>query len=257
MYFNTAHYGELTSTEDGCVASIWFYNSEDELIGAEIEGVELFYSRKLSEDWGTDNTVLRLEEVGLETDTLTYKIGDGATPWNELPYVSDSANYTYNTEEDWPSDFVLATGKIGVEIGVEPVTYKFKIGDGATEWGDLNYAESEPAWVRVSAMGVAPEGTSYAIARARWTPETEYDSIIFDQALFERKAYVNSFFDGTSGQEDVQGLIWEGDPNASRSLFYRNYSVANWRLREQIVNYLTHGSTFALVYEAEETFLDG
>lgn len=37
-------------------------------------------------NWTSANPVLSLGEIGLEVGTLLYKIGDGATAWNALPY---------------------------------------------------------------------------------------------------------------------------------------------------------------------------
>jgi hypothetical protein len=36
--------------------------------------------------WSTVNPVLASAEVGVETDTLKFKIGDGVKTWNTLPY---------------------------------------------------------------------------------------------------------------------------------------------------------------------------
>ena len=36
--------------------------------------------------WTTANPVLAQREMAVETDTMLYKIGDGSTPWNGLPY---------------------------------------------------------------------------------------------------------------------------------------------------------------------------
>lgn len=38
-------------------------------------------------NWNLANPVLAAGELGLETDTCFYKIGDGSTPWNLLPYA--------------------------------------------------------------------------------------------------------------------------------------------------------------------------
>ncbi|GHU70087.1 hypothetical protein FACS1894184_15050 [Clostridia bacterium] len=35
-----------------------------------------------------NNPILKNRELGLETDTRRVKIGDGATTWNSLPYIS-------------------------------------------------------------------------------------------------------------------------------------------------------------------------
>lgn len=44
-----------------------------------------------STEWTTANPVLAEGELGLETDTNLYKIGDGATSWSSLPYREMSA----------------------------------------------------------------------------------------------------------------------------------------------------------------------
>ncbi len=41
-------------------------------------------------DWSSSNPVLLAGELGIESDTLRIKLGDGVTPWNELLYT-DSA----------------------------------------------------------------------------------------------------------------------------------------------------------------------
>jgi hypothetical protein len=37
-------------------------------------------------NWAAANPILASREIGLNTDTLAYKIGNGATPWNTLAY---------------------------------------------------------------------------------------------------------------------------------------------------------------------------
>lgn len=38
--------------------------------------------------WDSENPVLHSREPGYETDTRKLKVGDGKTPWRELPYSS-------------------------------------------------------------------------------------------------------------------------------------------------------------------------
>ena len=45
--------------------------------------------RRTASGWATLNEVLLLAEWGLETDTDQLKIGDGLTPWNDLPYFNE------------------------------------------------------------------------------------------------------------------------------------------------------------------------
>lgn len=44
--------------------------------------------RDIAVNWATVNPVLSEGEEGREMDTKQYKVGDGITPWNELPYWS-------------------------------------------------------------------------------------------------------------------------------------------------------------------------
>jgi hypothetical protein len=45
------------------------------------------YRRGLAADWTTANPVLGAGELGFETDTRKYKIGDGTTAWATLAYI--------------------------------------------------------------------------------------------------------------------------------------------------------------------------
>lgn len=45
-------------------------------------------------EWTAANPVLRARELGVETDTLNSKLGDGVTRWNVLPYASKAATAT-------------------------------------------------------------------------------------------------------------------------------------------------------------------
>lgn len=46
------------------------------------------WKRGTAADWTSANTVLRLGEPGYETDTGSFKVGDGVTTWASLPYIS-------------------------------------------------------------------------------------------------------------------------------------------------------------------------
>ena len=43
--------------------------------------------RDTASNWSTENPVLLDGEIGIETDTLKAKIGDGTTAWNSLSYA--------------------------------------------------------------------------------------------------------------------------------------------------------------------------
>ena len=48
--------------------------------------VQIQLRRDVAAAWTLADPVLADGEVGLETDTLRFKIGDGATAWSSLPY---------------------------------------------------------------------------------------------------------------------------------------------------------------------------
>jgi hypothetical protein len=48
--------------------------------------VRIQLRRDTAADWTAANPVLAAGEMGLETDTSSYKIGDGTSAWSALPY---------------------------------------------------------------------------------------------------------------------------------------------------------------------------
>lgn len=77
--------------------------------------VQIQLRNDTASNWTTANPTLAQGELGIETDTRKYKIGDGSTAWNSLAYgsligpinlnavvtsVSDkSANYTITADD--------------------------------------------------------------------------------------------------------------------------------------------------------------
>ena len=81
--------------------------------------------RGVSEDWSNVNPILAEGEPGVETDTLKLKIGNGVTPWNDLPYLTGEESETtfiYNAilvvdelpevGEEWPLYKIASTQKL-------------------------------------------------------------------------------------------------------------------------------------------------
>ena len=50
--------------------------------------------RGTAAEWTTANPVLSAGEIGVETDTLKVKVGNGSTAWGSLEYTTDWANLT-------------------------------------------------------------------------------------------------------------------------------------------------------------------
>lgn len=53
--------------------------------------------------WTEVNPILEQGEPGFVYDSNLLKIGDGVTPWNDLPYIQGKAEVVnFNTSEDFP-----------------------------------------------------------------------------------------------------------------------------------------------------------
>ena len=48
--------------------------------------IQIQFRRGTGAQWAADNPLLAAGELGLESDTKLFKIGDGSTLWNLLPY---------------------------------------------------------------------------------------------------------------------------------------------------------------------------
>ena len=79
------------------------------------------------------------------------------------------------------------------------------------------------------------------------------NQVVVDSALFERSAFVNSYFDGSNGVAELSDLFWEGTANASRSHYYRNRFAIQSRLIKTIPNWVNYGSTFELFFAQPNT----
>lgn len=55
------------------------------------------FRRGLSNTWLYENPILEEGEPGFEVDTYKLKIGDGITPWKDLPYTNEAED-----EEGYP-----------------------------------------------------------------------------------------------------------------------------------------------------------
>jgi hypothetical protein len=75
--------------------------------------IQFQHRRDIASLWTSNNPILASGEMGLETDTTSFKIGDGIRPWVLLPYAGIKG----------------ATGATG-PAGDPPAAYIF-IGGGA------------------------------------------------------------------------------------------------------------------------------
>jgi hypothetical protein len=52
---------------------------------------EIRFRRGKAAFWESENPILRDGEPGYEKDTRKLKVGDGSTPWRDLPYSAGGA----------------------------------------------------------------------------------------------------------------------------------------------------------------------
>lgn len=126
---------------------------------------KLIIRNDVAANWTTHNPKLSKGEVGLETDTLKMKVGDGATQWNALPYYNDQTN-TYQ-------DNITTNGK--------------NIGDVAVVTGEHNI-KTAYVW----------NGTAWAAMDGNYNAENVY----FDEDLVSTYAIGNVTL--TNGQGTVE-----------------------------------------------------
>jgi hypothetical protein len=108
-------------------------------------------------------------------------------------------------------------------------------------------------WERLSVTDIAPKDATTAVVGVTWTATSALDGIYFDAALFEKSAFVNTYFDGSNGVAELADLFWEGTANASRSHYYRNRYAIERRLMAKLPDWITYGSTFELLLAQPNT----
>ena len=106
-------------------------------------------------------------------------------------------------------------------------------------------------FVRPFVTDISPSEAVTAVVGITWTATaagspTNGNQVVVDSAIFERGAFVNSYFDGSNGVAELSDLFWEGTANASRSHYYRNRFAVQSRLVATLPKWINYGSTFEL-----------
>ena len=110
--------------------------------------------------WEELNLILNPGEPGFEMDTFKLKIGDGSTPWRELPYVNDVDISKYITIEDIINgDVILPVATEAVRGAVLSSTAKNEISvdptDGSMEVNSLSIDRLDTEGINVTLNGGA------------------------------------------------------------------------------------------------------
>ena len=77
--------------------------------------------RDHSTDWTAANPVLAPGEFGVELDTLKFKVGNGSTPWNSLPYPTGGTGGGA-TNLAWQASTSTVTSSTGTGAVLTPAT---------------------------------------------------------------------------------------------------------------------------------------
>lgn len=110
--------------------------------------IDMQQRRGTANQWSSGNPVLRDGELGFETDTYRFKLGDGTTAWNSLPYSYakpivvevTSGPFALTSLHLSGNTLLLVNSGSGVVINVDesisgdfPVT-AIQVGAGAFTW---------------------------------------------------------------------------------------------------------------------------
>jgi hypothetical protein len=123
--------------------------------------------RDVAADWTSNNPTLALGEVGLETDTKRWKVGDGSTPWTSLTYFDGNITATKLddlTAPDANTDLNASTTKHGLLVAATAPAANLLnvvgIANGETAYTNKAiFDATNPA-----ALGTAGPGTSLTAA---------------------------------------------------------------------------------------------
>lgn len=118
--------------------------------------------RDTAANWTTNNPTLAAGELGLETDTTKYKIGDGTTAWNSLAYAY-AAGATGATGPTGPVGATGPTGVTGITGPTGPVGATGPVGPtGAT--GPNGATGPTGATGPSQLIGFSPQTSNYTLA---------------------------------------------------------------------------------------------
>lgn len=143
--------------------------------------------RGTASQWTTANPVLALGELGLETDTLKFKFGDGVTAWASQPYVTDAPalTSTTGTYASRPSAGSVMTGSLYYATDTLETYRATGSGGLATSWtvvptgsAELAYAQSTTTFSITSGTPVDVTGLTITFTPGERPIKLEFGGLI-------------------------------------------------------------------------------
>lgn len=116
--------------------------------------IQIQFRRGTASEWETVNPILALAEMGIETDTNLFKIGNGALNWNDLDY-GGIQGYTGSTGY---------AGSVG-NVAVQNVLYVSKSGNDANSGDSFG---SSKLTIK-AALAIATRGTTIYVKSGDYT----------------------------------------------------------------------------------------
>ena len=118
--------------------------------------IQIQFRRGLANEWTSINPILAEGEMGIETDTDLFKLGNGILNWNDLPYGGLQG----------PQGDVGPEGPVGAgNIAVDNVLYVSKSGDDSND--GQNLASSK--LTIEAALAIATSGTTIFVKSGDYT----------------------------------------------------------------------------------------
>lgn len=122
---------------------------------------------------------------------------------------------------------------------------------GTAQTGTPGITDPLTGFARPSVTATSPSDAIYAVVSINYSTTNTAVWLVLDEALFEASAYVNSYFDGSTGVTSLTNLMWEvsdANANAARSHYYKNRGTIQGRLINDLPNQITLGSQFQLLF---------
>ena len=142
--------------------------------------VQIQFRRDTAAAWTAANTVLAAGELGLETDTTYYKIGNGSTAWTSLAYGSIQGAIPSSTVT---SAMIVDGTIVAGDIASDAIT-TVKITDANVTAAKLANTAVTAGSYTVSSVTVDAQGRITAASSGTAATDPESEQAILSKQVF-------------------------------------------------------------------------
>ena len=136
--------------------------------------IQFQFRKGTATEWSGSNPTLASAELGVETDTNKFKIGNGSSPWNALPYVLSPFPYTGSAEI---TGSLVVTGSVVATAGFTG-SFSGSLG-GSFPYSELTGVPSGIVSSSTQINNLVGVSASFAIS-ASWAPGGTSTTDIFN-----------------------------------------------------------------------------